>query len=333
MPVAWPPFTCPRCRVPVTCHDAAWHCVQCGGTYPEVCGIADFRLEPDPWISLSDDRDKARRLLESTPGASFEHTVQAYWAMTPTTSAAQAARHTAAVLAAEARTQEWLAQPAVAPLLAPGDAPLLDLGCGTGELPALLAGRVPVIGIDIAFRWLVQARRRPALAGGAQLLVCCNAEHLPFPDGSMRGAVSLGMLEHCAAPEPVLREAHRVLQPGAPLHLRTVNRFTMLREPHVGVWGVGLVPRRHADAYVRARSGERYLHHRPVSARELRGALRVAGFREPRVTAGALLQSEVSRLPGAARPLAPAYARARSLPAIGGALSLVAPLLDATAMA
>lgn len=302
--------------------------------FPELFGIADFRLEPDPWIALADDREKARQLLASTTDASFEDTVRAYWAMTPSTPVALASRFIDSVLSAERRSREWLALPEHRAVVTTSSAPVLDLGCGTGELLAVLAqAGVPAIGVDIAMRWLVQARRRDMLRNGEQLLVCCNAEHLPFADASIGAVVSLGMLEHCASPDPIFREARRVVEPGGMLHVRTVNRFGVLPEPHVGIWGVGFVPRRYADAFVRLRSGQRYVHHRPLSAGEVRRALAGAGFLATQVTAAAMLSSDVQRLPLRLRPLAGLYSRLRSLPVIGRAMSLVAPLLDASARA
>ena len=209
---------------------------------------------------------------------------------------------------AEQRTREWLALSENAVLTEATAAPLLDLGCGTGELLAILAGRgIPAIGIDIAMRWLVQARRRSALAGGEQLLVCCNAEQLPFPDESFGAAVSMGLFEHCSDPTPIAVEAHRTLRSLAPLRVRTVNRYGQPPEPHVNVWGIGLLPRRLANAYVHWRSGARYLHHRPISAAELRAALAGAGFQGVEVTAAAPLSSEIIRLPPPLRKLASVY--------------------------
>lgn len=330
---AWPEFVCPRCRTPVERDSAAWRCHRCRSVFPELYGIADFRLEPDPWIGIEEDREKARRLIESTPDATFDDTVRAYWDMTASTPRAQALRFIEAVQAAEQRTIEWLALPEHFALQDARSAhPVLDLGCGTGELLAVLATRgVPAIGIDVAMRWLVQARRRGPLRDGRQLLVCCNAEFLPFAAGTVGAVTSLGMLEHCRAAGAVLRDAHRVLRAGGSLHMRTVNRFGVLPEPHVGVWGVGFVPRRYADAYVRWANGQRYLHHRPVSAPELRRALAGAGFSDGRVTAAALLSSDMQRLPRSVQSLGAVYARLRRLPAVGRMMSLLAPLLDAYA--
>jgi SAM-dependent methyltransferase len=310
----------------------AWRCRGCLASYPLVHGIVDFRLDPDPWISLQDDRAKAQRLIEQNPGADFEATVRAYWAMTPATPTALADRFIDAVLGAEQRTREWTALPEQADLGAPTCSPVLDLGCGTADLAAVLAARgIGTVSIDIAMRWLVQAPRRPALAQARHLLVCCNAEHLPFADASFGGAVSLGMLEHCRDARAVLAEVRRVLRPGAPLHLRTVNRFGLLPEPHVGVWGVGFVPRRHADAYVRWRSGQRYLHHRPISSHELRAALRATGWRNVRVVAASLLDADRARVPASLGHLIDAYCTLRTAPVLQRPMSWISPLIEASA--
>jgi hypothetical protein len=83
---------CPRCHGGLEERPDAFDCEHCHATYPVVLGIADFRLVPDPWIGLEDDREKARRLEERSRGASLEAMVRTYWSMTPDTSVDQAAR-------------------------------------------------------------------------------------------------------------------------------------------------------------------------------------------------------------------------------------------------
>jgi ubiquinone/menaquinone biosynthesis C-methylase UbiE len=207
------------------------------------------------------------------------------------------------------------------------------VGTGTGDLATVAAEQgIAVTGIDIALRWLVVARRRAELAGASVRFVCCNAEHLPFADGAFTRAVSLGTLEHCRDANQVLAEARRVLTRGGDVRLRTVNRFTMLPEPHVGVWGVGLVPRAMADRYVRWRGGDGYEHHRPLSSREIARGLRRAGFRDARVEAAPMLPSERARL-GRIGWAAVAYEATRRIPLARQAWRWSAPLLEASGVA
>ncbi len=330
---SFPEFVCPRCRGALSGDRNAYHCAPCAAEYPIVLGIPDFRVEPDPWIGLEADREKARRVVAASEGEDLATSVAAYWAMTPGTPPALASRFTAHVVAGERRATEWLDMvDRTAHVAASG--PWLEIGCASGDLLAACAARgVPAVGVDVAMRWLVLARRRPALASGAQRLICANGEALPFRDGCFARVVSVGTLEHCQRADVVVSESARVLAAGGDAWVRTTNRFSLLPEPHVGVWGVGLVPRRWADAYVRWWSGERYLHHRPLSAREISRAMRRAGFGDVAVTPASMLSSDRDRLGPAGRRIAPIYAWARRVPAVAAGLAQIAPLLDASGMA
>ena len=333
-------FVCPRCRGALQLDGATYVCANapanvcapCGSRYPVVSGIPDFRIAPDPWIDLEADREKGFRLERETAGWSFEAMVRAYWAMTPGTPPVLAARFTDHVCGAEPRAREWLDRTAAAARGASAG-PWLDIGCGTADLAAAAGPGATVISIDIAFRWLVVARRRLLERGVTPHLVCCNAEALPFPDATFAQAVSLGTLEHCRDADAVMRDCARVLRPGAPLRLRTANRFSMLPEPHVGIWGVGWLPRRWADGYVRWRSGERYLHHWPKGAAEIRRALRRSGFVAMRVEAAAMLSADTGRLPAALHAVVPAYEALRTAPVVRRLLALAAPVLEASGRA
>jgi SAM-dependent methyltransferase/uncharacterized protein YbaR (Trm112 family) len=326
-----PRFVCPACRTSLEHHtgsDEHYSCRSCSRRFPVVIGIPDFRLLPDPWIGLEADRAKGVALENDTRDADFESTVRAYWERTPDTPRTLAERFTRFVVEAEPRASEWLAR--VAPR-APESSRWLDVGCGTGDMVLAAARRgLSVIGIDIAFRWLVVARRRLQRAGVTAPLVCCNAEHLPFASGEFEHVVSLGTLEHCIDAERALEESARVLRAGGVVHLRTVNRYSLLPEPHVGVWGVGFVPRRWADGYVRWRSGQRYEHHRPLSPREVRRGLSAAGFNRVRVAPAALLPTDRARA-GALAAVAPLYDAARRIPGLGRLMSWGVPLLEADA--
>jgi len=323
---------CPYCRSALQPFPAGVRCTGCRRDYPVVRGIPDLRVAAVPWIGMAEDRAKGLA-VDASADPGFPAALREYWAQTPTTSPVDAARHVSHELRAEIRTREWLAR--LTPGLPGESAPIeqwLDLGCGTASLACAAPDRVEVTGLDIAFRWLIVALRRLADCHSSTTLVCANAEALPFGNGSFQRVIALGTLEHCRELDVVLKEVRRVLQPGGWLHLRTVNRFSLLAEPHVDVWGVGWMPRGWADRYVQWRRGTRYLYHWPRGAGSLRRALRRAGFGDISLEAAAMLPAERERLPRVAVPLLPAYERLRRAAPTARLCALFAPLLEATAM-
>ncbi|MEO6527276.1 MAG: methyltransferase domain-containing protein [Gemmatimonadaceae bacterium] len=154
--------------------------------------------------------------------------------------------------------------------------PFLDLGCGAGALLAAAAaeGRRTGIGIDVSMVWLVVAKRLIESFGGTAVLAAAFAEALPLADGSVRGVVSLDVIEHVANPVTYLREIDRVTAQGASLALATPNRFSLAPEPHVRVWGVGWLPRRWQRAYAERRSTISYAYIRLLSTMEMQVLLR-----------------------------------------------------------
>jgi SAM-dependent methyltransferase len=323
-------FVCPACRVPVAAAHEAYECGTCGRRYPVVLDIPDFRIAPDSWLSIEEDRAKGLELEARTAGRTLAETVQTYWQMTPGTSAPRARRFIDHVLNAERRSREWLA---VQRPDAVGSLPWLDLGCGTADLSVELGGSRPVLAIDIAFRWLVVARRRLQEHRVTNVtLICADARALPLADASVGQAFALGLMEHLTEYDRVTGEARRVLCAGGVLYLRTTNRFSLLPEPHVGIWGVGFLPRSIADRYVRWRGGEGYTHLRPPSAGEVTRALSRARFSGIVVRPAPALPSETERL-GAAASLAGPYNRLARLRLARAPLAWLAPLIEARGVA
>jgi ubiquinone/menaquinone biosynthesis C-methylase UbiE len=96
-----------------------------------------------------------------------------------------------------------------------GGAPVLDLGCGPGQVAAYLTARgVPVVGVDLSPRMLRLATGRAA-AG----FVCADLRPLPVPARSVSAAVAFYSLQHLPRHElgTALDEVRRVLGPGGTL--------------------------------------------------------------------------------------------------------------------
>ncbi len=316
-------FCCPRCRDDLVTETDGYRCVSCAAFYPVIAGIPDFRVYPDPYIDLEADRAKALRL--AAVEGRFAALVAHYYAITPEVTPDQARHFTAHHLAGVTRGRALLER-----LRLYGgqmNGVLLDLGCGTGGLLAALDG--DAVGVDIALRWLVVARRRLDELGCAARLVCACADYLPFRDAQFDVITAENLIEHMPDAVRLLAEIARVGRPGAFVMGRAVNRFAIGPEPHVGVWGVGFLPRRWMNAYVQWRRGLPYEHIYLRSVFELRRAAQVDKLRNVHIQYPLLLWEDYQHQPSARRRLFTWYARlGESLPPLRPVLTLFGPYLD-----
>ena len=104
--------------------------------------------------------------------------------------------------------------------VAPGRA--LDIGCGTGEFVARLAGRGwEVFALDLCEPMVRQARVKAAGAnvGGAVSVTAGDSEHLPFASGSLDVVTCANSFHHYPHQAKVVGEMYRVLRPGGRLLL------------------------------------------------------------------------------------------------------------------
>ncbi|MEA2063132.1 MAG: class I SAM-dependent methyltransferase [Gemmatimonadota bacterium] len=122
---------------------------------------------------------------------------------------------------------------------APADAPLLDLCCGWGRHAVPLAEKgYKVVGVDGSACFLERVQREPALPAGACLsLVRGDMRRLPLKDISCAAAIqmytSFGYGTDPADDMRVLRQVHRVLEPGAYYLLDLIN-WTVARRAFDG---------------------------------------------------------------------------------------------------
>ena len=234
-------LACPACAGNVERYPSSYRCTGCARDFPIRFGIPDFRLAPDPYISIDDEVAKIERL--NIEGKSFVELVRAYYSITPENPPALHTRYMASMDAAISRGAGILSK-MTARFPETRRQTLLDVGCGTAGMT--IAGTRTfgtVIGADVALRWLVMGQQRIREAGVNAILVAANAEHLPFRGEVFDAAAADAVVEHVADSRKMRDEVIRVLEPGGAWFFVTNNRYSILPEPHVRIWGFGLLPR------------------------------------------------------------------------------------------
>lgn len=330
---------CPRCHGALDDGGDHHTCAACGARFPVVAGIPDFRLAPDPYIGLEADRAKAERLAAAASGASCADMLDAYFGMTPEVPPDLADRYRRHHLAGVDRGQALLARIETRgiPKCDTGRR-WLDLGCGTAGFLAAArtagAASGALVGVDVALRWLVVARAFLSARGAGDVrLVCAGADRLPFADGRFDLVVAEHLLEHAGRVAPVLAEARRVRATDGAFLARAVNRYALGPEPHVGLWGVGFLPRRLMDRYVRWRKGIPFEHVRSPSVGSLERVVRAGGHDDLRVQAPFLVPLDYAHQPPVPRRLFGAFRWAVSnVPPLRPVLKRFGPYLDLVAV-
>lgn len=137
---------------------------------------------------------------------------------------------------------------AVAELAAPHGGRVLDLCCGTGDLVFHLVKTDPsleVVGIDFTPAMLDGARGRAPREdrAGRATFVEGDVLRLPFPDASFDGATMGFSMRNVVDVVATLREARRVLKPGARfVNLDVTRPANPLVRRFFGAYFYGLVP-------------------------------------------------------------------------------------------
>lgn len=111
----------------------------------------------------------------------------------------------------------------------PGVDHVLDIGCGPGAIPILIAERIPtahVTGVDLSPKMLAHAERAKASSPAAERVrfKLADAKGLPFEDRSFDVVCSNTILHHIPDPTFLLIEASRILRPGGVLLIRDLYR-------------------------------------------------------------------------------------------------------------
>jgi ubiquinone/menaquinone biosynthesis C-methylase UbiE len=280
-------------------------------------------MSADPYIEPEADRAKARGLAEAFDDHDLAGFVAHYYRNTAVVPPKHAAQYTRGLLAAPQRSAEQLAAWTRASGVTGVDG-FLDLGCGTGPMLVAardLAGRP--IGVDIAFRWLVVARKRLSEAGLDTPLVCASADALPFREEVFDLVTAESVLEHTRNQAGLLSEVRRVTDARGRFWFTTPNRRSVGPDPHTGLLAGGWLPDRAVQAYVK-RLGGIPPHRRLLSLGQLRQELRDAGFEVEALDLPQMshVQTDGPRL---LRMAGRAYAWARAVPGVRAALYQLGP--------
>ena len=322
-------FVCPACRAPLELANENWHCGTCGRDYPILWGIPDFRLGPDRYLSLADERAKAARLHNFARDHSFAETLDEYYRITDDVPPDMARRFADYVHAGEARGRLVLDQ------LAPETGNLLDIGCGAGGL-LMAAARTGggATGVDIALRWLVIARKRLDEAGLDADLVCADIYALPFQDAGYDGIAATDLFEHLADQPRAAKILRQQLASGGRLFATAANQFCLTPHPLAGLWGVGFLPPRFRSRYLIWRRGIDALRHANlISPRKLRDILRQSGMEKLKLAPISVPVTDDiyrTRLQNTAIWL---YTRLRRLPFVRQLMLMTGPAFEISAQA
>jgi ubiquinone/menaquinone biosynthesis C-methylase UbiE/uncharacterized protein YbaR (Trm112 family) len=308
-------------------------CVICDRRFPIILGIPDLRVFPDPYIEADADRAKGLKVATQLAELSFAELVDFYYSITPAVPSHHARQYTRGVMSGVARAEAALAswENSVGVNDQHVTSSLLEIGCGTAPLLVAAAPRfAKLIGVDIAFRWLVVAKKRLSEAGLDVPLICACAEALPFPDRVYDRVVMDSVIEHIKDQRKALMEFHRVMRPAAQLFVSTPNRYSLGPDPHAGVWAGGFIPKRLLAVYVRWRGGIPPKR-RMLSARSLARLIEEAGFELSRISLPNVPSGQRDHFGKGIKLLVDLYHIAKRLPMSRHLMQMVGPLLHAVA--
>jgi len=318
---------CPRCAAPLSAPSDAEATCSRGHTWPVVAGILDCRTELTGFDAEADRRHAEE--LATRSEEPFPELLQSYWARTGLPPKLTE-RYVRGDLIGGERARQVVHQIRE---MTGGDlgSIVLEVGAGTAALGAALSPHVSwVVVTDVSLAWLVLARRRLQETGRTNWsLLAATADALPFRDDAFDLIVAADVIEHVPDPEAMIDEGVRLLRPEATLWLSTPNRFSLTPEPHVRVWGVGLLPRRLAPTYVRLVRGVPYEDIRTLSYLGLRRLTKrpetTTSIQAPRIP-----DAVVSTYSRWARLLIRLYHLAIRAPVLNRVLLVVSPLFHVT---
>lgn len=289
---------CPRCRhslVPLW--EGELRCTRRARphSYPIVAGIPDLRAKLDADITVARERADARVLAEMLARAPLDGDGlnEDVSLLARGGTLAEESGIGGAYGNSEEVLNDWqdLDRYVSAPRM------VLDVGCRTGSLLEAAARRWPVcVGVDGSLRRLVLARHRLNQAGVRARLVCANADALPFADGLFDRVIAEWVLERSPRKERALREWNRTLSEQGRLWISTSNRWSVSRDPELGIPALSWLPMQLVDLWAKWH-GLTFPQRALVGTKRLRRLLEETGF--SRVRLGKPVADESSGTPSA----------------------------------
>lgn len=260
-----PFWRCPRCRAELDGESDWVACASCGRRYEVVAGIPDLRVVPPAWCDAESDVALARHIDESVAPDDFEGALRLFFKdREPSVMEHHVHMNLTMLDRLAPQIDGWLA-----PVLAV-DGVVLDVGCGMGGFAAAASrAGCDVAAVDASLAHLVFAGRFIRASGGTARLACATGEQLPVADDSVGAVTLIDVIEHVDNRHAVAREVDRVASSSAVVAVVTPNRYSLAAEPHIHIWGVGVLPRALQNRYARLR-GHSYEHTDLLSYRELR---------------------------------------------------------------
>ena len=306
-------------------------CLGCSRRYPIVLDIPDLRVFPDPYIGFAEERAKVEKLAAGFAHFDFEGFIDFYYGITSVVPPQHAQMYKRGLLAGVDRARDWLAawETAAGGNAERGDA-LLEIGCGTAPLLEAAKGYASRVGVDIAMRWLVVAKKRLERAGLDLPLLCACAEALPFRAPQFDRVVLDSALEHVKDQPKTLAEARRVLHFSGALFVATPNRLSLGPDPQTGVWCGSWLPEKWTAAIVRRQGGIPPVRHL-LTEGELAILLHEAGFGSVDLFRLQITAAQRARLSPMQQRMLRVYEAGARVPGLTQVLRRIGPLLHAVA--
>ncbi len=279
-----PSLRCPRCRrTLVPLREGELQCTRPARphSYPIVAGIPDLRATLEADITVARERADARVLAEMLSrdpldGDSLSEDVSLL-------ARGGAFAEESGIGGAFGNSEDVLNDWQELDRYTPDPRMVLDVGCKSGALLEAAARRWPVcVGVDGSLRRLVMARHRLKQAGVRARLVCANVDALPFADGIFDRVIAEWVLELSPRKERALREWNRMLSEHGRLWISTSNRWSVSRDPQLGIPALSWLPMQLVDLWAKWH-GLTFPQRALVGTKRLRRLLQETGFSRVRL--------------------------------------------------